>query len=77
MTNKIFLNHPRPWKVVGACTKIYMNRSDLINGIKYPCEDCCIVDGNNVEVIGCSEWMRGEENLRIIVDIINNPKRGY
>ncbi len=34
-------------------------------------EDTCIIDKDGFEVVGCSEWMRGEENFERIILAVN------
>lgn len=45
---------PGPWKAVQAGSRVRSGPG----GDLYECEDDCIVDQNNVEVLGCSEWLR-------------------
>ncbi len=59
--------HPTPWRVAKAGEKI----GPVDDGYQSKAEDTCIVDANNEEVVGCSEWIRGEENFEYICACVN------
>lgn len=63
--NDVLKDHPTPWRVVQAGERV------IRCGYTGHAEDTCIADANNVEVIGCSEWIRGEESFQFIVDLVN------
>lgn len=60
--------HPTPWKVVKCGQPVGQPWPD---GRFSEAEDDCIVDANNEEVVGCSEWIRGEENFEYICACVN------
>lgn len=59
--------HPTPWRVAKAGEKIGFDRGEY----RSEAEDDCIVDANNEEVVGCSEWIRGEDNFEYICACVN------
>lgn len=61
--------HPTPWKVLPAGQDVKIIDGDYSG--EYSAEDDCIVDANGEEVVGCSEWMRGEENFEYICACVN------
>jgi hypothetical protein len=67
----ILEKHPAPWRVA-KCGEIIKRPAFE----KHEAEDVCIVDARNCEVIGSTEWMRGEEALPFIVDCVNARAAG-
>lgn len=64
---RTMFNHPAPWRTAQKNELIYT----VFTLGEYEAEDTCIVDANNVEVVGCSEWIRGEENFPHIIACVN------
>lgn len=62
----LFERHPLPWRFVPANGDLKYEDGDPKTA-----EDDCIVDANDHEVFGSSEWMRGGENFPDIIAIIN------
>jgi len=67
--NEVLKIHPAPWRVADG-DSVYEN---ILLGKPYEtrAEDTCILDANNHEVVGCSEWIRGDENFAFIVECVN------
>lgn len=70
---RILNQHPTPWKWVeaGNIIKIRAPHQDLFEDFVQVAEDDCIVDASGFEVIGSSEWIRGNENFGLIIDCVN------
>ena len=54
-----------PWRVHDSIECVNLD------GQTHPPEDTCIVDSEGNEVVGCSEWIRGDENFDRIVLCVN------
>jgi hypothetical protein len=68
--NKFNDHSDLPFKWVDSTTDIKLSRHDSEN---HTPEDDCIVDKNNVEVLGSSEWLRiSEEDREFIVEACNS-----
>lgn len=64
---RTMFNHPAPWRVAQKNELIYT----VFTLGEYEAEDTCIVDANNVEVVGCSEWIRGEKAFPRMIACVN------
>lgn len=64
------MNTNFPWRILEGGEEV---NKKLSNDYNYTttAEDTCIVDKDGFEVVGCSEWMRGEENFERIVLSVN------
>lgn len=65
MNNQVNTNYP--WREY----EWEEGKTILLDGDSHKPEDACIVDKDNNEVVGCSEWMRGDENFQRIVLCVN------
>lgn len=69
------VNTNYPWKVLEGREKVnvkYDHQPGIIRQVT--AEDTCIVDADGFEVVGCSEWIRGDENFERIVLCVNACK---
>lgn len=71
------ININYPWKVLDGGEKLKVNlfpKNSPPIPYEKTAEDTCIVDADGFEVVGCSEWIRGDENFERIVLCVNACK---
>lgn len=68
------INTNYPWKVLEGGGKVNITYDHLSGIHQTTAEDTCIVDADGFEVVGCSEWIRSDENFERIVLCVNACK---